>query len=286
MHRSSLSHLCGLLALLEATGCGGAKPLEAERPGSGRGPTELRTQSEISTSDVVTETLLLDDCGDSEITNLRGGYWGTFDDRWDGSGKSVVWPKSIVDGGVFEMSQPGYRGQGYAARMTGATGSVLGWDFVALAMSFTAGSDCPDPQPSTIDFLHYDGIRFMAKGTVSGGTLEFVLPHMKDGREGNCTATDVAPDTLTGYSDYFANVEGCITEDWSQCSVRFSELAQPETTTSEHRVALGTVLAHVKEFNLLYKNGSGGNVDLWLDEVELYRVTPHVSLEGDAPPSE
>jgi len=161
----------------------------------------------------VAEVLLVDDFEDGDTVNVLGGHWHAFDDRHEG-GESVSWPESAFLGGIFASSAPGYGERGYAARLTGTTGSVLGWDYIGITTGLGPNSLCPLAEPPTIGLPTYDGVQFMAKATMSSGPLYFKLSLTKDGEADNC-AGGLAADSLTGYCDHELDYSPTITDDWS-----------------------------------------------------------------------
>jgi hypothetical protein len=276
---------CNLLTIMWllavwAMGCGdGEAAAPSDEPKAELKNAGADTESGADTGGgevTVVDPLLLDDCADSDPVNAVGGIWIAYDDSLgaEETGESEVWPVSVYRDGVFEMSEPGYGDQGYAARMIGTTGIVLGWDYLGLYMSLGPDSFCPDPQPAEIDLLQYDGIRFMAKGSRTGGEIWLMLQHGKDGPEENCD-NGLIGNTLTEWGDYYINIEREITEEWTQISVDFADLEQPYWVTGNAKVDINTVLEHLKGIVWQYVDPDGGEVDLWLDEIELYRESDH-----------
>jgi endo-1,4-beta-xylanase len=212
------------------------------------------------------ETRLEDDCEDGDSKTLLGGDWFVYDDHAGGGQSQLLWPP----GGDFAMSAPGYGERGYAARMQGTTGTVLGWDYLALGFSLAPNSWCPSPMPPKVPLSHYDGIRFMAKGSAEGGPVWLIIHHQKDGPANNCK--NGGSDTLTHWSDYQFDIAPLLTADWSEITVDFRrDLRQPSTTLGINQVDIETVLAHAKEVHWEFQTAAGGDVDLSVDNVELYK---------------
>ncbi|MBN2714780.1 MAG: endo-1,4-beta-xylanase [Deltaproteobacteria bacterium] len=231
----------------------------------------VQSDTEILTAGVV-ELLPIDDFDDGTITNAVNGTWVAYDDSNEG-GDSHVWPVSIFDGGVFELSSPGFGGTGYAARMTGTTGDVFGWDYVGMFTSLHPDALCPLAHPSEIDLAQFDGIQFMAKGSASPGQLVVKLPHKLDGAENNCTENPYAANSLTRYGDYETDFYTKLTDEWTLIRLPFSKFNQPSWAPS---VFLSDVLTHLKELGWEYEVPNG-EVDLWIDNLSFYKAAPDPS---------
>ena len=171
---------------------------------------------EVSRADGASQEVgLEDDCEDGDSKTLLAGDWFAYDDD-DGGGESAL---LVPAGGGFTMSAPGYGDQGYAARMKGTTGQVLGWDYLGLGFSLGPNSWCPNPQPPEVPLSQYDGIRFMAKGSTQGGSIWLTVHHLKDGAADNCSSG--GSETLTNWADYRFDIAPLLTEDWSEITVDF-----------------------------------------------------------------
>ncbi len=217
-------------------------------------------------------TLLIDDCDDGDAENLLGGAWVSYDDYHD-DGDSVVWPKTWFKDGEFTMSEPGYGGEGYAARIEGTTAAKLGWDYVGMIAALGPDSFCPDPQPAAVDLNAYTGVRFMARGRASGGVLSVKIIHTKDGAEDNCEMNGLTGDTLTGWNDYSAEFTDRLEDDWTEVSLSFRRDFQ-----GPDDVDIETVLEHAKDLHFFFQSSDGGEVDLSIDNLSLYK--------GDEPEDE
>lgn len=216
----------------------------------------------------VVEVLLVDDFEDGDAVNELGGAWHAFDDRHEG-GESVSWPESAFLGGGFTASAPGFREHGYAARLIGKTGSVLGWDYIGLTTGLGPNCLCPLAEPPTIELPTYDGVQFMAKATMSSGPLYVKLSLTKDGEADNC-AGGLAADSLTGYCDHEFDFSPTITADWTLVRMPFSAMTQPSWGP---QIPIEEVLPTAKEISWLFQTRDG-EVDLWIDDISLYKELP------------
>ncbi len=219
------------------------------------------------TGDEDGEILLIDDCEDGDAENNLGGRWLSYDDYQDkAGGESEVWPKSWFKDGEFTMSEPGYGDNGYAARIKGTTADKLGWDFVGMISALGPKSFCPNPRPAAVDLNAYSGIRFMAKGKAVDGRLSLKLIHTKDGKEDNCKDNGLTGDTLTNWADYAADITSQLKEEWTEISLNFKkDFYGPDN------IDIKTVLEHAKDLHFFFQSTSGGNIDLWIDDLRLYR---------------
>ncbi len=239
---------------------------------------------------------LFEDCEDGNNRNLLDGLWVSYDDYHDpGKGESVVTPTSWFKGGQFTMDKPGVGGAGYAAHITGTTATKLGYDYVGMATALGPVSFCPDALPNGIGLGQYAGLRFMAKGKAVGGSVFVKIIHTKDGPTDNCTLNGLTGDTLTNWDDYRADFTTRLTEDWSEITVNFrKDMAGPTSVDIE------TVLAHAKDIHFIFQSTAGGTIDLWVDNLTLYRdptpapvgtgepdaSVPDMVIQAPAPPAE
>jgi len=220
--------------------------------------------------------LLIDDCDDGDAINALGGLWLSYDDYHDpNTGESVVWPTSWFKGGVFTMSQPGYGGDGFAARITGTTAPKLGYDYVGLAVALGPHSYCPDPQPAGLDVGSYAGVRFRAKGSATGGELTVKILHSKEGTEDNCQVNGLTGDSLTGWDDWAARFTDRLSTEWTEIALDFRR-----DFAGGGGSDLETVLDHAKDLHFFFQSTSGGTVDLTVDDVELYGEAPTGPVEA------
>jgi hypothetical protein len=214
----------------------------------------------------VSDIMPIEDFDDGNAENNIGGTWLSYDDSID-NGESEVEPGNVYAGETFSPEEPGYGGTGYAAHVTGTTGSVLTWDYIGFLTTLDPDALCPDAKPTEIEMGSYDGIQFMVKGETTGSQLTFKIPHKKDGVEDNCTENGVAADSLTAYADYMMDVGDRLSSDWTLVRIAFDELAQPDWGTD---VELKEVLAHAKELVWEYQY-MGGDMNLWIDNIALYK---------------
>jgi licheninase len=134
----------------------------------------------------------------------------------------------------------------------------------------------------------YDGVQFMAKGTLDGGTLVIKILHGQDGEEDNC---DIGyPNTLTEWADYQAPLHTQLEEDWTLFRVPFDSFAQPSWGSIS--VPFEEVLDHAKSFIWQYEM-AGGAVDFWIDNLTLYKSeegtddsVPDMTIQEPDPPDD
>ena len=204
---------------------------------------------------------VVDNMDDGDKFNRNGGIWSTYNDKHEG-GNSYVWPPV---GPGFVMSKPGYGGKGYAVNLKGRTGKKLGhnYNYLGVVVRFDEKSKCPSCKGTNIK--KYNGIRFKVKGDLKGGQLFFVLPHESD----KCIMERLTCESLTDYADYEANISSYVRSVWTTVTIDFkSTLKQP--FWAEKKAVIEDVLAAVHLFKWQYKNGTGEEMDLWIDDVELY----------------
>jgi hypothetical protein len=210
-------------------------------------------------------TYMTVDSGRSQGTvNDLGGIWCTYDDSWQG-GDSKVWPPASAKGeNNFVKSEPGSGGKGYAIRITGTTGSKLGWDYIGVNTFLSPHSTCPEC--AGIDLTRFTGVKFKIKGTATGGRLAFIIPHEAravDKSRGICR-------TLTSYADYECDITGKLGKDWKDVIINFrKELKQPSWAKPEDRVDIEAVLADANIIKWQF-TGAGHNADVWIDKLEFY----------------
>ena len=241
-------------------GCGESANEDADSPS-----TETEGTDPENTD---TNILLIDDCDDGNAENEVQGIWLTYSDSHDpAEGESTVSPQSWFEGGEFRMTAPGVGDVGYAAHFSGVTASKLGWDYVGMMLGLGPNSFCPNPEPAKIDVASYTGLRFMVKGHADGGKVTVKLLHSKEGEEGNCTDNGLTGDTLTNWVDYSADITALIGDVWSEVSLSFRK-----DFTGPENVDIETVLAHAKDLHFNFQSAAGGEVDLWVDNLMLYRA--------------
>jgi hypothetical protein len=190
--------------------------------------------------------LMISDCDNNTKANNWGGLWYTYDDRASpNNGVSTVWPNNN-----FVMSSPGYNSTGYCARVTGTVShmSSYAYPFVTMGTSFGLPS---------MDLTGCSGLKVWVKGDSRTYTIKMV----------NAASLDV------GYNYYKLNFNP--PSSWSQMNVPFSSLTQETTwgTQVAKNQALG--IAYAIEFQTIDvpAPGNAWNVDLWVDNIELYGCT-------------
>jgi len=232
---------------------------------TGTGGTAAKT---VGSTETINETLLIDDADDGDELNKLSGKWISYDDRLD-KGSSKVNPPAWIEGVPFTMGEPGYGGSPYAVHMTGTTGSILGYDYVGLVMALGPHCFCPDPEPPETTLAPYRGIRFQAKATRrNGGSYSLIIAHRKEGTQGNCS-NGIIGNTLTEWADYQLDLTPLINEDWTLVTIDFrKDLHQPNFG---NYVDQEQVLTHAKDVVWQYQNANGGDANLWIDNVELFR---------------
>ncbi len=215
----------------------------------------------------VKETRIIDDAEDGDEANALGGKWITYDDSWDG-GKSLVAPPAWSNAIPFAMSAPGYGGVGYAAKIAGTTNPSLSFAYIGMLTTLGPNSLCPDPEPPAVTLASYQGVRFKAKGHMTGGSWVLILSHRKEGAVDNCK-NPIIGDTLTNWGDYRFDFTDQLTDDWSTITIDWhKDLFAPAWGQP---AALELVLEHAKDIVWQYENGLGGEAELWIDDVELVR---------------
>ncbi|MCX8093117.1 MAG: hypothetical protein N3E50_03010 [Candidatus Goldbacteria bacterium] len=200
-----------------------------------------------------------------DITNDLGGIWCTYDDHYHG-GESIVWPPASTKGeNNFVKSSPGYKGRGYAVRITGVAGTKLGWDFIGVNTFLSSRSTCPEC--IGIDLRRFKGIKFKIKGKVEAGEVKFILPYearVVDKTRGICK-------NLTSYGDYEMDITKYISSDWKEVKIYFrKDLKQPSWVSREKRVDIEKVLSDAKLIKWQYAKGDGHKIDLWIDDIEFF----------------
>ncbi|MBN2755048.1 MAG: hypothetical protein JXR81_09360 [Candidatus Goldbacteria bacterium] len=210
---------------------------------------------------------VVDNMDDGDKFNKNGGVWSTYSDVHQG-GNSYVWPPEFnTPGEGFIMSRPGYGNTGWAVRITGTTGSVLGYNYnyIGVVVRFDNKSQCPQCQGS--DISKYNGIRFKIKGNTAGGNVHFILPHESN----NCIKERMTCESLTNYADYQKEITQYITGDWNEVNIVFrDDLKQPDWAGRKYAADIEDVLKNVHLFKWQHKNGSGAAVEIWIDDVELF----------------
>ncbi|HPD18855.1 MAG TPA: hypothetical protein PLF61_04250 [Candidatus Goldiibacteriota bacterium] len=197
--------------------------------------------------------------------NDLGGIWCTYDDHYYG-GNSIVWPPASTKGeNNFIKSAPGFRGKGYAVRITGVSGTKQGLDFIGVNTFLSQHSTCPECVG--INLTGFKGIKFKIKGEIKAGEVKFILPYEAravDQDRGICK-------NLTSYGDYEADITRYITPEWKEVKLIFrKDLKQPQWVAKEKRIDIEKVLSDAKLIKWQYSRGQGQKIDLWIDDVEFF----------------
>lgn len=214
-----------------------------------------------------TTVYVVDNFDNGSKFNSHGGIWSTYSDAQEG-GNSSVWPEAGLNNDEgFIMSQPGTGGKGYAARVTGRTGTALGlnYNYLGVVVRFDALSSCPTCKGA--DIKKYSGIKFSVKGNLEGGILYFILPY----ETSECVPSRMTCKSMTDYADYEADISKQVGGDWSTVVINFrTDLQQPDWTAQNRRFPVEKVLENVHLFKWQYKNGNGKVMDLWIDDLVLF----------------
>jgi hypothetical protein len=197
--------------------------------------------------------------------NDLGGIWCTYDDHYQG-GTSSVWPPASTTGeNNFVKSAPGSGGKGYAIRITGVSGSKLGWDYIGVNTFLSPHATCPECVG--IDLTRFTGVKFKIKGLVETGEVKFIMPYEAravDKSRGICKS-------MTSYADYETDITKYITPEWKQVKLVFrKDFKQPFWTKTAEQVNIEQVLANENLIKWQYSRGAGHRVDIWIDKLEFY----------------
>lgn len=214
-----------------------------------------------------TTVYVVDNFDNGSKFNKHGGIWSTYSDAQEG-GNSIIWPNANhTNNEGFIMSQPGTGGTGYAARITGSSGTAFGlnYNYFGVVVRFDATSSCPSCKG--VDIKKYSGIKFAVKGSLEGGKLYFILPYESN----ECVPDRMTCKSMTDYADYEADISGQVTGEWTTVVINFKDdLKQPEWTVKNKVFPVDKVLENVHLFKWQYKNGNGKVMDLWIDDLILF----------------
>jgi hypothetical protein len=215
----------------------------------------------ITGAGIAQDVYIVDNADDGDGRSVKGGWWYTYNDNVNGGNSFVVPP---VNG--FKMSGPGYGDQGYAIHMKGSAGDKLGWDYVGVGVTLTEESGCPKAVP--VDLRSFSKIRFMMKGSVSGGRLTMILTYT----ENKCKNGSNESATLTGWADYEAPLTAKLKPDWTpvQLDLR-KDFHQPKWVKAGNTVPIEKVLENMKNINFHFSSPDGDSVDLWVDNIEFVK---------------
>lgn len=210
---------------------------------------------------------VIDNMDEGNRFNNNGGVWSTYCDAQEG-GNSEIWPPAgSASANEFEMTEPGYGGTGYAVKITGKTGDKMGlnYNYLGVVNRFSADSACPDCRGTNIK--KFTGISFKLKGRITSGNLIFAIPHESN----ECVMERLTCRSLTGYADYEKDITADVGEKWKTVFIDFRKgLSQPYWTSSAAKTDINKVLENVHLFKWQYKNGTGEEIELWIDDVQLY----------------
>jgi hypothetical protein len=210
---------------------------------------------------------VIDNMYEGNKFNKNGGVWSTYCDAQEG-GDSSIWPapgSAAIN--EFEMSEPGYGETGYAVKITGKTGPKLGlnYNYLGVVNRFSSASACPTCQGSNI--RKYKGIMFKVKGKITSGNLLFILP----AESNDCIPERLTCKSLTGYADYEKDITADVGAKWATVAIDFrKDLSQPYWASGNAKMDVEHVLENVHLFKWQYKNGLGEQIELWIDDVQLY----------------
>ncbi len=272
-----IRNLCCILSFLIIFACGELIEEVQSNSTDEKKDTLSDIDSETDSSKNVSNSLMIDDCDDGDAVNSLGGIWLTYSDSHDpGKGESQVWPVGWFQEGQFTMSEPGYGGKGYAAYFKGVAATKLGYDYFGMISALGPNSFCPNPQPSEADIKSYEGIKFYAKGKTSGGILYVKMLYSKEGEENNCKDNGLTGDTLTNWNDFAVDITDKISEDWSEISLNFRrDFFGPDGLDIE------TVLEHAKDIHFFFQSNQGGEAELWVDNLALFREDTVTDTDAD-----
>ena len=213
--------------------------------------------SALSIPAFAADKMVIDTFSDGDQRSEAGGWWYTYDDaRLGGNSQCAPSP------GGFTPTQ-GTDSQGWAARLTGLTGTKLGWDFFGMGVTLTEDSGCPTANP--VDISAYSTLEFKIKGSASAGRLTVALIYSDNTCQGNL------PNTKTAWADYQAAVTADLSATWTTVKLDLrNDFAQPFWTKAEHVVSIEEVLrqAHVIQWH--FSSADGDTLDLWIDDIMLY----------------
>ncbi len=233
------------LALITlAIGCGGGQAPQPETASeqAAQEAAQSAPQGTLpSAANGPPQTALIDDLEDGNhqlhVADGRGGWWYTYADE----------TSSIEPAGAFVPAEGGANGSGYAARMQGQIGSKQ-YPFAGMGFNFI------DPK-MVYDLSSCEGLSFFAK---KGSAQAISAVRFKVGDVNTVPEGGVCKDC---YND----LDVSLTEEWTQYSVKFSELRQ-EPYWGEPRPAIDA--ARVFQLQWQVKDPSGP-FDVWVDDVRL-----------------
>lgn len=201
----------------------------------------------------------IDDCEDADSVNLWGGYWFTYDDHVQPTpGVSTAWPPAAN----FTMSQPGYDSTGYSARMTGTVAHAAGgyeYPFIGMGTDFL----------KYYDFTPCTGLRFWYR---NDGKQYYV--------KARCDAS-----IPTGYNYYRYTLPA--SASWTQIVIPFAAFTQATGWGIPVNINLffQKITGMHFQTDTFPAEGSQWNVDLWVDNIEVYGCPALPSPTATATPA-
>jgi hypothetical protein len=211
---------------------------------------------------------LVDDLEDNDariiVTAGRQGSWYAFS---DGS----ITPSPPDDNGntnAFAPGSPGANSSQHAAHV-----SSQGFpNYAGVAVDFNNSGVRPKDTANrkVYDVSAYDGIVFQAKGTSSGQMRVMAVTKQIAGTSegGTCDDSNTANHCWDSYGQNFD-----LTSDWTEVRIRFSDM----TTDNSSPFDLTSV------YGLAFQdNAQNGSLDLWIDDVALFKDGTAVGGSGGA----
>ena len=189
---------------------------------------------------------LIDDFedGDSELLQLsnRRGSWYASN---DGTGIQAP-PPDASRHKLFLLSTPGSpKSPKYALR-------TVGWGFTDWGAFVSVNLNAPSKALCSYDLSAFTGLRFQVKGNA---TLRVTI-----GTQGTTPVADGGQCSGDNCSDFGAAV--ALTADWTEVSLAFSDLTQPDWASPVPWTPSETV-------RLTYW-APQGDFDFWIDDVQFY----------------
>jgi hypothetical protein len=214
--------------------------------------------SAFAFSSVAAERMVIDNFSDGDRRTEQGGWWYVYNDaRLGGNSECSPAPNKF-------MPTKGTDNQGFAGRLTGLTGTKLGWDYIGMGFTLTAESGCPTSK--SVDISPYNTLEFKMKGSASAGRLTVTIIYTED----RCDENNV-PHTKTAWADYQVAVTSDLSGEWATVKLDLrTDFAQPSWTKAEHVVSIEEVLSHAHTINWQFSSADGDTLDLWIDDVSLY----------------
>ena len=212
----------------------------------------------LSYSSMAADKLVVDNFNDGDNRTEQNGWWFAYNDNRIG-GNSQCTPAA----NTFTPTK-GNDSQGWAGRLTGLTGTKLGWDYIGLGFSLNADAGCPTAKP--MDISKYHTLEFKMKGSASAGRLIVSILYMEDN-----TCDGMVPISKTAWADHQAGVTSDLNAEWTTVKLDLrKDFAQPSWTKAANVVPIEEVLRHAHIINWHFYSSDGDTLDLWIDDVVLY----------------